>query len=126
MPKDQPILNFKDIEDPIIQRNFENLKLYFSTQNQLLDFKFLEVLFTQAESNRRIRHSLGLVPLDIVLTHLSGVGSVTFNYSEFTTEYIDLTASDACRVRFFFGVKNADASSTNGASEASQTFHPGG
>lgn len=101
-----PVLVTKDVADPVIRRNFENLKTYFTRQNQLVDFEFQEVTFSGAEPNRRIRHALGYAPRDVLVSRLTGTGTVTFNYSEFDDEFVDLSASGPCQVRFYMGAKS--------------------
>lgn len=99
----RPSLNIKDVGDKIVQRNFQNLRDYFTQQGQLLDFQFYEVIFTGAETNRKVTHSLGLVPKDVLVSRITGDGTVTFNFGLFTKNEIYLTATGACRVRFFVG-----------------------
>lgn len=122
----KPQLNVQDIKDPVVRRNFQNLLEYFQAQNQLQDFAFAEVIFTEAEANKKINHSLGLIPQDVFVTRLTGAGSVTFNYSAFTSSQLDLTSTGACRVRFFYGNKLAQVSTVNSTTTESQTFNPGG
>jgi hypothetical protein len=99
-----PTLAVKEIKDPYIQKNFQNLKDYFQTQNQLLDFKFFEIEFTQAESNRKIQHGLGGIPVDLIRTYIVGTGAITFHRDEFDSTYIVVSASGPVLVRFFAGI----------------------
>jgi microcystin-dependent protein len=109
-----PVLNVKDISDNLVQQNFQSLANYFLNQNQFLNFKFVEVVFTAAQKNMLINHGLGYVPLDIVPTLVTGVGSVTFNIGLFDKTNLNLTSSGACRVRFFYGLywKSGQAAAT--------------
>lgn len=66
-------------------------------------FRFFEVQFEGAEANRRIRHGLGFLPLDVIVTHQSGAASPTINYLRFTNEFLDISAAGQCRLRFFAG-----------------------
>lgn len=103
LKKVKPFLLLKQIQDIYIRQNFESLTDYFSTQNQLLDFKFFEVVFTSAESNRKIAHGLEIIPKDVLVSQIVGQGRVTFNLGLFTDEDLSLTADGPCVVRFFVG-----------------------
>lgn len=121
-----PSLNTTSIQDPTIRRNFQVLLAYFQAQGQLDGFGFLEQVFTQAQANVRIAHTLGVIPTDVLLTQLTGAGSVTFNFGLFDAQFLDITVTGACRVRFFFGVQGGNAPSVNAAATDSQTYNPGG
>lgn len=98
-----PFLLIKEIQDTYLRKNFQNLSDYFQAQNQLLDFNFFEIVFTAAETNKKLVHGLKTIPQDLIVTQKTGSGSVTFNFGLFTSTEIDVTASAACRVRFFIG-----------------------
>ncbi len=98
-----PKLTIREVTDLIIRKNFENLQAYFNAENQLLGFKFIEVIFTKAETNRRVKHGLSGIPQDIVRTLVTGAGTVTFNLGLFSSTELDLSSSGPCRVRFFVG-----------------------
>lgn len=120
-----PQLTYQDITDPVIRRNFQNLASFFqATGLAISGLDFMEIVFTKAVANYRLAHSLRVVPQDVLVTHLSGVGSVTFNYGLFDASILDITASGACRVRFLFG--SLRVGSTNSAADEFQTFNPGG
>lgn len=97
-----PELFVKEIQDIYIRKNFQNLFDYFNNQNQLLDFKFIEVEFEEA-GTKLIAHGLNKIPKDIIRCSLIGSGVVTFNKSSFTNTVISLTASAAVKARFFVG-----------------------
>lgn len=99
----KPALQVKEISDIYLRRNFESLQDFFKTQNQLVDFKFLDVAFTGVESNRKIFHGLGRVPADLLRLSMTGSGVITFTRSLFDQNYLYLTSTGACRVRFFAG-----------------------
>lgn len=113
----RPSLNIKDILDAVVRRNFQNLKEYFVNQGQLLDFQFLTVTFGGAEANRKISHSLGIVPKDIIVSMITGSGSCTFQLGKFTANEIYLSASGPCTVRFFLGNAAKDATSSFASSD---------
>jgi hypothetical protein len=98
-----PQLNIQQIVDVYLRQNFSNLADYFNAQNQLLNFGFKEVVFTGAQANFLVAHGLKVVPQDIIVTKIVGPGKVTFNHGLFDSVNMNLTASDACRIRFFFG-----------------------
>lgn len=99
-----PALLLKEITDIYARTNFENLGAYFRANNQLLNFKFFEVVFDSATTNYKLAHGLGLVPQDIIVTKGVGSGSVYFNHGLFTSTHLDITVTAACRIRFFVGV----------------------
>lgn len=97
-------LFLKEVADTYIRSNFERLQTEFRTfpiyQGK---FKFMEIELTEAVANFRIRHNLGFLPKDVIQTSLVGAGSLTWNYTLFTKEELDLTTSGACKVRLFVG-----------------------
>lgn len=99
----QPSLQTKEITDIHIRRNFENLTDYFKNQNQLLGFKFFDLSFSGAVTNFKQAHGLKYAPEDVIVTKITGPGTVSFNHGFFNTQTIDLTVTDACRIRFFVG-----------------------
>lgn len=101
--RESPELNAKDIGDPYVRTNFQNLKDYFTRQNQLLDFLFLEVIFTQAEDLRRVTHELGYIPRDLIRMEVSGTGIATFHRGKFTNRFLFISADGPVRLRFFVG-----------------------
>lgn len=98
-----PQVYFKDIQDITIRKNFENLYNYFNSQNQLVGFNFLELVFTQAVSSQLVAHNLGFIPQDIVITKITGSGKIQFLHSKFTSAAMFVTATGPCRVRFYYG-----------------------
>lgn len=99
-----PEFIFKDIEDPYSRENFKRLKLFL--QNYPLfrgNWVFFELVFTKAETNLKYNHGLGFKPKDIIQTSVVGPGAITFNYSLFSTESLDITTTGACTVRCFVG-----------------------
>ena len=109
MSKPIPQLEITGIVDKSIQKNFEKIRDFIRAESPLLGFRFFEVVFDKAKTNYRFPHSLGYSPKDIVLTSRIGVGSVTFNYSLFDSEALDITTTDAVTIRFFVGTANTGA-----------------
>lgn len=99
----RPTLATKEIDGIYERRNFEELRDYFENQNQLLDFIHLEVNFSAAVTNSRIKHTLGYIPKDIIVTKIVGTGRLTWNYSKFSNEELDVTTDGPVRIRFYVG-----------------------
>lgn len=62
---------------------------------------FLEV--NLISGNNTITHQLGFKPVDAILLSQTGTATVTFNYDNFTTNTIQMTASAATKVRILYG-----------------------
>jgi hypothetical protein len=102
MADNKPSLIIKDIKDIYLRKNFEELKSYFNTQNQLLDFGFFEITFDKAETNKKIQHNLRFIPTDIIITGAYGSGG-QFNVGLFDLSSMDITTFGPCRIRFLAG-----------------------
>lgn len=98
-----PFLAVKEISDAYIRKNFQNLADYFSTENQLLGFKFLEVTFTEKQEGFAVAHGLGYIPQDIIVTKAVGDVNIAFNRGKFTDQTISMTVDAPCTVAFFVG-----------------------
>lgn len=98
-----PFLILQQVGDPYVRKNFQSLAEYFGTQNQLLDFKFFEQVFTKAQKGFKLAHGLSYIPLDILVTRISGPGTVTFQYGQFDLSNLVMDVTDACRLRFYAG-----------------------
>lgn len=115
-----PSLNVNAVPDPVMRRNFTNLQAYFQANGQIDGFQFIDQVFTKAVANQKIPHTLGIVPTDVIITQITGAGTVTFNFGLFDKNNLNLTATDACHVRFFFGVQGGSTSTTNPSLTAAQ------
>lgn len=91
------------IEDQYVRENFQRILDFFRVQNHLFNFRQFELIFSQAVTNYQHKHNLGFLPKDVILTSVIGAGSVTFNYGDFTKEFISITTTGPCVVRFFLG-----------------------
>ena len=92
------------IQDPVLQDVLQSIKDYLADlPMNLADWEFFEVVFTQAETNKKIPHKLKFIPQDVIQTAKLGSGAVTFNYSLFNNTTIDITTTGACTVRFYLG-----------------------
>ncbi len=71
-----------------------------------------------------IAHGLNIAPLDIILTHISGTGSITFNYGLFDSSNINVTVTGTIRARFFAGTYFNFQSDVTTQTADAQTFAP--
>jgi len=92
-----------DVQDQVAQENFVRLQDFLTATPGLHNFRHMSVTIPQAAVNYKIPHKLGFIPLDIVQTSLTGAGALTWNYAEFDREFLDVTITGACVVRFFVG-----------------------
>lgn len=96
-----------DIQDPVVRENFQ--KLENETVNSLFPnsrWRFIELVFTGAVTGYQFRHGLGFVPKDVIETSRIGAGSLTWNYSSFTSSIISITTTGAVTVRALVGKFN--------------------
>jgi hypothetical protein len=95
----------REISDTYIRKNFELLRDFFANEAALLrgQFKFIEITVPSAQANYKVAHSLGFQPKDVLVTSLTGAGAVTWNYSLFDRDNLDLTTTGACVIRAFIG-----------------------
>lgn len=98
-----PRLHVREITDRPTSESFENLNDFLREESPLLGFSHVEITFTQAVNNFRYTHKLGYAPKDIIQTRLTGTGTLTWNYSAFTAEFLDITTTGPCVVRAFVG-----------------------
>lgn len=102
MQGNKPAMLVNEIVDVYLRKNFENLKEYFQTQNQLLDFNFFEVTIDEASNNKKIRHNLKFAPTDVILTGAYG-SSGSINVGLFDEVNMDISSDGPVRLRFFAG-----------------------
>ena len=103
-----PKIFISEISDPYIRKNFENLNSFLAAQGQLLDFQFLELDFTQAETERPVRHRLNVIPRDLVRLEISGAGKVTFHRGLFDRDFIYVSSTGVAHVRLLVGLHKSD------------------
>lgn len=99
----KPAIAVKEIQDIYARKNFENLQQYFATENQLQGFKFFELVFTKAETNKKFAHGLTITPRDLIVTSVTGSGTVQFNTGLFDKTNLDISTTGAVTVRFYIG-----------------------
>lgn len=97
------------IQDFDVRENFKKIQDFINKQSILNDFQFFDVTFSIAETNKKITHTLGAIPLDVIQTRKTGAGNITFNYESFSREELDVTVSGPCRVRFLVGASDRAA-----------------
>lgn len=127
-----PRLNVSNVEDPEAQRNFQLIQNFLNNFDSVVaGMQFVEIIFPVASStvvyplkNYKLAHTLGLVPVDVILTHLSGGGQVTFNYGLFDQNNLDISVSGPCRLRFLYG-NSAKPGAVNAAATDAQTYSGG-
>lgn len=93
----------REIEDDSVRQNFRKLREFLVSETPFLGFRFFEVEFDAASTDFDFKHNLGFQPKDAVLTFVSNGASVQFDYDSFTKEFVRLTVSAGCVVRFLIG-----------------------
>lgn len=97
-------LLLNQISDPAVRSNFLKIIEYVRDTSVLQGkFKFFEIQLTQSETGKLIPHGLGFKPKDVIQTYLTGSGSITWNYDDFTDTHLSVTSTDALVVRAFIG-----------------------
>lgn len=104
MPIPSLNIDLNSIKDPNVRDAFYNIVEYQRGQDILnSNLQFFSITFSDAIDNFRYPHKLGFLPKDVFVTAVKEPAFVTFNYSLFTSIYLDITASAPCTVRFFAG-----------------------
>lgn len=101
---DSPKLYTQEIQDVYIRKNFQALQDYFTAQNQLLDFKFIELDFTTDVSEAKIKHGLSVIPRDLIRMEVTGPGKITFLRGKFTKDFLIVSATDKVHARLLVGL----------------------
>lgn len=97
-------LILKDIQDPHVRENFFRLTRFLNSQIIFEgDFDFYDVTITQANLSFKVKHGLTFIPQDIVMLSSQGDYNFYFRYQEFDRQYIYITASGPCKIRFLAG-----------------------
>jgi hypothetical protein len=106
-----------DLTDDKVRKNFESLDQYHRDQGQLDGFVHMEFTLQPGDSHVKIKHGLGFVPKDVILTRLLATSGakLTLHHAEFDTDYLVASYSDTAtteaRVRMFVGAyRNSSAS----------------
>lgn len=101
-------IELSKLEEPI-RKGFETLQKHMLMNMLLHNFKAFEIVFTNTFANFKLRHGFKYIPKDIIQTSKIGAGTVTYNYSSFTADELDITVSgavtpaDPTTIRFMVG-----------------------
>lgn len=99
-----PDLILKDIDDQYVQQNFFRLQKFFQAVPFFKgEFKHFELNFDRALTGQKVSHGLGFKPFDVIITYVTGPGTLTFDYANFDDKNIVVTTTGACKVRAFIG-----------------------
>lgn len=96
-------------EDPRASKNFEALRRFFEQEGQLQGFAHMEFTLQPGDSHVKIKHGLGYVPKDVILTRLLATSGaqLTLHHAEFDTDNLvasySSSATTEARVRLFVG-----------------------
>jgi hypothetical protein len=94
----------KDIQDVYIRENFLRLRKYLIDKVLLRgDWQFFEITVSSGVTGFKFKHNLGFQPYDIIQTAVSNSATVTWNYDNFDSEFVDLDTSGACTIRCYIG-----------------------
>ena len=96
-------LKLQEIEDIYTRENLFRIKKFLDEKPFLRgEWSFYEITLASAVTNFKFKHNLGFQPKDIIQT--SSIGSVlTWNYSGFDREFVDITTTGPVTVRAFIG-----------------------
>lgn len=86
-----------------LRENFRKLQDFTSNPLTRGLWTFLDLNLDGAVTDARFRHLLTFIPLDVIVTRVTGPGALTINYELFDRMNISITTTDACRVRLFIG-----------------------
>jgi hypothetical protein len=96
----------------VVRRNFDELARYFSDNGQFNGFTAISFDLALGATREKIKHGLGFVPRDVVLTRLLAPSGtlLRLHHSEFTDEYlvVSMTGSgtNPAQVRLMVGTFN--------------------
>lgn len=97
-------LILKGIVEKLVRDNFETVQKTINDEPILRgNFKHFEITVNRQVDNLRYKHTLGFTPRDVITTYVSDQESVIWNYSSFTSQFLDITTSGACTIRAFIG-----------------------
>jgi len=99
--------NLQNIDDINTRQAFQYTRDYLDSIPFIKgNFVLFDMQFKSDIVQQLIPHNLGILPLDVIQTYLTGTGSISFVYNKFTDTNLAITtsgtnASDPLRVRFF-------------------------
>jgi hypothetical protein len=104
LPREELELLAHLVDDQAAKESFDRLRLFINSDLfSKFDGGFFTLSIAAAVTNLKFQHRLGFIPLDIFQTSKIGAGAVTFNYSLFDDENLDITTTGACDLRFVAG-----------------------
>lgn len=109
-----PKIQLNGIQDLVILENFKNILEYLRKESHFDSFRHFELTFTNPVIGFKLKHNLGFLPKDIILTSQIGSGVVVFDYSEFTANELvinlsgTVTSTNPTIIRFLAGSYKAD------------------
>lgn len=83
----------REITDRYIRENFQRINDHFKRQTALVGFGHREFTLTETGTNQKLAHRLGYRPKDLLVTSLTGDGTLTWNYEEFDSTNLDVTVT---------------------------------
>lgn len=90
-----------------IRTGFESIKRFIENNPIAAgEWRFIELQFSSSVTNYGYKHSLNFTPSDVIQTSViwtSTVGTVTWNYTSFTSTDINITVTQPCTIRAFIG-----------------------
>ena len=97
--------NFEQIEDVWVREGMQYLYERLLAEAIISSrFSFFEYTFDGAVSDIQVRHNLGYIPKDIIVTGVNPqAGAFTYKAELSTTSTITVSTSAACVVRLFMG-----------------------
>lgn len=101
--KDVPELFMSQITDQFIRDNFRKVKDFFRVVALFSNFKRFTFTFAAPMTHQKIPHGLGFLPTDILISSITGKGSVKFNQDLTDTKNFDVTVTGPCVVRLIAG-----------------------
>lgn len=97
-------LPVKDVKDLVLRKITEIIQVFVNSQAILRgEWRFVEITLGGAVTNYKYKHNLPYTPRDVIQVSLVGPGSLTWNYTSFDSENLDITTTGACTVRAFLG-----------------------
>lgn len=100
-----------EIPDDYARENFKRIDRFLNETSLLKgQWKFFEITILGAVTNLKYKHLFKFIPKDVIQTSLTGAGALTWNYSRFDRDYLDLTTTAACVIRCFVGSYDEGAS----------------
>lgn len=95
----------QETDNEVTRENMKRVQKEFTQTQKILNgqWKFFELVFTDAVTNLLYPHKLNFVPKDIIQTSLIGGETVIWNYELFDFTNLNITVTGACTVRAFVG-----------------------